>query len=412
MWRMGLLRHRGFALLFGADTISQVGTQVSMVALPLVAVVALHASPFEMGLLVAAETAAFLLIGLPAGVWVDRLPRRPILIIGDLARAFLLASVPVAWWLGVLSMPQLYVVGLCVSVATVFFDVAYQSYLPSLVEREQIVEGNAKLEIVRSGAQVAGPGAAGWLVQLVTAPVAIVVDAISFLLSGLLLAGIRSDRDVPARDERRGLVREIGEGLAFVLRHPILRMIAACTASANLANAMNNALSVLFLINVVGITPGVMGLLFSVAGVGGLVGAALVGPMSRWAGSARTIWLSSLLTTPFILLVPLAAQGWRLGLYAFAWFVVSVGIVVYNVSQVSFRQAITPDHLLGRMNATMRFIVWGTLPLGALIGGVLGEHLGVVPAVWIACALTPLSVIPLLLSPLRRMRDLPEPLSP
>ncbi|MFD1934003.1 MULTISPECIES: MFS transporter [Nonomuraea] len=409
---MNLLRHRGFALLFGADTISQVGTQVSMVALPLVAVVALHASPFEMGLLVAAESAAFLVIGLPAGVWVDRLRRRPILITGDLARAVLLASVPVAWWLGVLSMPQLYVVGLCVSVATVFFDVAYQSYLPSLVERERIVEGNAKLEIVRSGAQVAGPGAAGWLVQLVTAPVAILVDAVSFLLSGLLLAGIRSDRDVPARDERRGLVREIGEGLAFVLRHPILRMIAACTASANLAHAMNNTLSVLFLINVVGITPGVMGLLFSVAGVGGLVGAALVGPMSRWAGSARTIWLSNLLTSPFILLVPFAAQGWRLGLYAFAWFVVSVGIVVYNVSQVSFRQAITPGHLLGRMNATMRFIVWGTLPLGALIGGVLGEHLGVVPAVWIACALTPLSVIPLLLSPLRRMRDLPEPLSP
>ncbi|MFE3449346.1 MFS transporter [Nonomuraea sp. NPDC059194] len=409
---MSLLRQRGFLLLFGADTISQVGTQVSMVALPLVAVMALRASPFEMGLLVAAETAAFLLIGLPAGVWVDRLRRRPILITGDLVRAVLLASVPVAWWLGVLSMPQLYVVGLCVSVATVFFDIAYQSYLPSLVEREQIVEGNAKLEIVRSGAQVAGPGAAGWLVQLVTAPVAILVDAVSFLVSGLLLAGIRSDRDVPARDERRGLVREIGEGLSFVLRHPILRMIAACTASANLAHAMNNALAVLFLVNVVGVTPGMMGLLFSVAGVGGLAGAALVGPMSRRVGSARTIWLSVLLTTPFVLLVPLAAQGWRLGLYAFAWFVVGAGIVVYNVSQVSFRQAITPDHLLGRMNATMRFIVWGTLPLGALIGGTLGQHLGVVPALWIACALMPLAVIPLLLSPLRKMRDLPEPLSP
>ncbi|MET9336194.1 MFS transporter [Nonomuraea sp. NPDC003804] len=405
---MGLLRHRGFLLLFGADTISQVGTQVSMVALPLVAVVALRASPFEMGLLVAAETAAFLLIGLPAGVWVDRLRRRPILITGDLARAALLASVPVAWWLGVLSMPQLYVVGLCVSVATVFFDVAYQSYLPSLVERDRIVEGNAKLEIVRSGAQVAGPGAAGWLVHLVTAPVAILVDAVSFLLSGLLLAGIKGDSDTPARDERRGLVREIGEGLAFVLRHPILRMIAACTASANLANAMNNALAVLFLINVVGVSPGVMGLLFSAAGVGGLAGAALVGPVSRWAGSARTIWLSALLTSPFMLLVPLAAQGWRLGLYVLAWFVVSAGIVVYNVSQLSFRQAITPDHLLGRMNATMRFIVWGTLPLGALIGGVLGERLGVVAALWIACALSPLSVIPLLLSPLRTMRDLPQ----
>ncbi|MEU4327337.1 MFS transporter [Nonomuraea dietziae] len=409
---MTLFRHRAFMLLFGADTISQVGTQVSMVALPLVAVVALRAPPFEMGLLVAAETAAFLLIGLPAGVWVDRTARRRILITADLARAVLLFSVPVAWWLGVLSMPQLYAVGLGAGVATVFFDVAYQSYLPSLVERHQILEGNAKLEIVRSGAQVAGPGVAGWLVQLVTAPVAILVDAISFALSGALLAGIRSDRDVPSVRERRGLVKEIGEGLRFVLGHPILRMIAACTACANFANSMNNALAVLFLVNVVGVTPGVMGLLFAAAGAGGLVGAALVGPFSRWVGSARAIWLSNLLTTPFVLLVPLTERDWRLGLYAFAWLVVSVGIVVYNVGQLSFRQALTPDHLLGRMNATMRFVVWGVLPLGALAGGLLGQHLGIVPAMWIACALVPLSVIPLLLSPLRTMRDLPEPVSP
>ncbi|GGL25890.1 MFS transporter [Planomonospora parontospora] len=402
-----LFRHRNFMLLFGADVISQVGTQISLLALPLVAVVALDASPFETGLLVAAETAAFLLVGLPAGVWVDRMPRRRILVAADVARAVLLGSVPLAWWLGVLTLPQLYGVALGTGLATVFFDIAYQSYLPSLVERDRLVDGNAKLEIVRSAAGVAGPGAGGWLIQVLTAPVAVLADAVSFLGSALLLGRIDAAERVPERAERRGLAREIGEGLRYVAGHPILRMITAATATANFAGGILTAVSMIFLVRVIGLSEAGIGLLFSVTAAGGLAGVALVGPLSRRIGSARVIWLSPLVFYPFMLLVPLAEPGWKLGLYAVGMFMDSIGIIVYNVGQVSFRQAVTPEHLLGRMNATIRFTVWGVLPLGGLAGGVLGEIAGVRAALWVSVVLGLLSAVPLLLSPLRRMRDLP-----
>ncbi|MFF5211531.1 MFS transporter [Streptosporangium sp. NPDC000396] len=402
-----LFRHRNFMLLFGADTISQIGTQVSLLALPLVAVLALKASAFETGLLVAAETAAFLLVGLPAGVWVDRMRRRRILITADLVRGALLASVPIAWWLGGLTLPQLYGVALGTGLATVFFDIAYQSYLPSLVGRDRLVDGNAKLEIVRTAAQVAGPGAGGGLIQLLTAPVAVLVDAISFLGSALFLWRIDATERVPDRTERRGLLKEIGEGLRFVATHRILRMIAACTATANFSNGMLLAIEMIFLTRTIGLSPGAVGLLFSMAAVGGLVGAAAVGPVSNRIGSARTIWLSVLVTGPFMLLVPLSGPGWGMSLFAIGMFVNSVGVVLYNVSQVSFRQGVTPEHMLGRMNATMRFLVWGTLPLGGLAGGALGEAFGPRATLWIVAALAVLAVVPLLLSPLRTMRDLP-----
>ncbi|MFC4063224.1 MFS transporter [Planomonospora corallina] len=402
-----LFRHRNFTLLFGADVISQVGAQISMLALPLVAVVALHASPLETGLLVAAETAAFLLVGLPAGVWVDRMPRRRVLVAADVARAVLLGSVPVAWWLGVLALPQLYGVALGTGLATVFFDIAYQSYLPSLVERDRLVDGNAKLEIVRSAAGVAGPGAGGWLIQVLTAPVAVLADAVSFLVSALLLRRIDAVERVPERSARRGLAKEIGEGLRYVAGHPILRMIAAATATANFAGGIFAAIEMIFLSRVVGLSAGVIGLLFSVAAAGGLVGAAVVGPLTRRVGSARVIWLSALVFPPFMLLVPLTEPGWKLALFTLGTFMSSIGVVVYNVGQVSFRQAVTPERMLGRMNATMRFVVWGTLPLGGLAGGVLGEFLGARTTVWISAVLGMLFAVPLLLSPLRRMRDLP-----
>ncbi|GAA3162053.1 MFS transporter [Planomonospora alba] len=402
-----LFRHRNFTLLFGADVISQVGTQISMLALPLVAVLALDASAFETGLLVAAETAAFLLVGLPAGVWVDRMPRRRILVAADVVRAVLLGSVPIAWWLGVLTLPQLYGVALGTGLATVFFDIAYQSYLPSLIERDRLVDGNAKLEIVRSASGVAGPGAGGWLIQALTAPVAVLADAVSFLVSALLLRRIDAVERVPERSGRRGLAEEIGEGLRYVASHPILRMITAATAVANFTHGLFGAVEMIFLVRVVGLSPGSVGLLFSAAAAGGLAGAAVVGPLSRRVGSARAVWLSPLVFYPFMLLVPLTEPGWKTALFAVGMFMNSVGVVVYNVTQVSFRQGITPEHLLGRMNATIRFTVWGVLPLGGLAGGVLGELLGVRATVWISVVLGLLSAVPLLLSPLRRMRDLP-----
>ncbi|MBG0830898.1 MFS transporter [Planomonospora sp. ID67723] len=404
-----LFRHRNFMLLFGADTISQAGTQISLIALPFVALTALGAGEFEMGLLVAAETAAFLLVGLPAGVWVDRMARRRILVTADLVRGALLASVPVAWWLDVLTMLQLYGVALGTGLATVFFDIAYQSYLPSLVTRDRLVDGNAKLEIVRSTAGVAGPGMGGGLVQLLTAPVAVLADAVSFLGSALLLWRIDATEQVPDRTERRGLLKEIGEGLRFVATHRILRMIAAATATANFANGIFAAVEMIFLARVLGLAPGLIGLMFSAAAVGGLTGAVIVGRMSRRIGSARLIWLSILVTQPFMFLVPLTEPGWKLALFVIGTFVNSVGVVLYNVSQVSFRQGVTPEHMLGRMNATMRFVVWGTLPLGGLAGGVLGEVLDARATLWVSAGLTTLSVVPLLLSPLRGMRDLPTP---
>ncbi|GAA3440612.1 MFS transporter [Planomonospora venezuelensis] len=404
-----LFRHRNFMLLFGADTISQAGTQISLIALPFVALTALKASELQMGLLVAAETAAFLLIGLPAGVWVDRMARRRILVAADLVRGVLLASIPVAWWLDALTMLQLYGVALGTGLATVFFDIAYQSYLPSLISRDRLVDGNATLEVVRSTAGVAGPGLGGGLVQLLTAPVAVLADAVSFLGSALFLWRIDAAEQVPGRAERRGLLKEIGEGLRYVATHRILRMIAACTATANFANGIFAAVEMIFLSRVLGLAPGLVGLMFSAAAVGGLTGAVVVGRVSRRVGSARLIWLSMLVTSPFMVLVPLTEPGWGLSLFVIGTFVNSVGVVLYNVGQVSFRQSVTPEHMLGRMNATMRFVVWGTLPLGGLAGGVLGEVLQARAALWVSAGLTMLAVVPLLLSPLRGMRDLPAP---
>ncbi|MEU7987620.1 MFS transporter [Streptosporangium canum] len=404
-----LFRHRNFMLLFSADTISQFGTQISLLALPLVAVLALGASEFETGLLIAAETAAFLLVGLPAGVWVDRMRRRRILIAADLVRGALLASVPITWWLGALTLPHLYGVALGMGLATVFFDIAYQSYLPTLVGRDQLVDGNAKLEIVRSAAGVAGPGAGGGLIQVLTAPVAVLADAVSFLGSALFLWRIDAVEQTPDPAERRGLLKEIGEGLRFVATHRILRMIAASTATANFTGGMLAAVEMIFLTRVLGLSPGAIGLLFSAAALGGLVGAAIVGTVGRRAGTARTIWLSILATGPFMLLVPLSGPGWGTSLFAIGMFMNGVGVVLYNVSQVSFRQSVTPEHMLGRMNATMRFVVWGTLPLGGLAGGVLGEIFGARTTLWISVVLALLAVVPLLLSPLRTMRDLPAP---
>ncbi|HEY7488501.1 MAG TPA: MFS transporter [Streptosporangiaceae bacterium] len=404
-FRGGLLRLQGFRMLLGSVVVSEVGTQVSLVAMPLVAVLTLSASPFEVGLLTTAERAAFLLIGLPAGVWVDRMRRRSVMVTTDVLRGVMLLSIPIAAWLGVLSIWQLYGVALALGVATVFFDVSAQSYLPFLIGREHLLEGNARLETVRVTGQIAGPSAGGWLVQLVTAPIAILADATSYLGSAVFLAGIRTPEPRPSPGGRRGLWREMREGLAFVVHHPILRGIAGCTAIANLFSAMGTAVEIVFLVRVVGLTAGQIGMLMTAAPVGGLVGGLLVPRLSKRIGTARTIWAGFAAWT-FGVLMPLAAPGWRAGLFAVGLFMFALGAMLYNVSQISFRQAATPEAMLGRVNATIRCLVWGTLPLGGLIGGALGQTLGLRTALWISVLGGLLSCVPLLLSPLRTMRDM------
>jgi predicted MFS family arabinose efflux permease len=408
----GLWRSHDFRQLWAAETVSQVGTQITLLALPVLAVAVLDASPLEMGVLAALETAAFLVIGLPAGAWVDRWRRKRVLVVSDLVRALALASLPLAHVLDVLSLPQLFVVAAVTGTATVFFDVAYQSYLPSLVARDQIVDGNGKLEASRAVAQVAGPGLAGVLLRYLGAPLLIAFDALSFLLSALFLGRIQHQEVVPDRSLRRRLRSEIAEGLGFVLRHPLLRRIVACTGSANLFSSISGTLLVLFALRTLELSESALGFVLSSGAVGGLLGAVTAARFARLVGEGRAIPLSALLLAPFAALTPLAAAGppevlLTVGLFGFSW-----AVVVYNVVQVSFRQRLCPPALLGRMNASVRFLVYGTMPVGALLGGGLGTWLGLLPTLWIAVAGLVLAAGWVVTGPLLGMRDLPDEVTP
>jgi predicted MFS family arabinose efflux permease len=408
-----LIGQPGFRRLWFGQTVSEFGSQITTLALPLAAVLVLHASTFQVGLLTTTGFAGFLLIGLPVGAWVDRVRRKPVMIAADVARTLVLASIPVAYGLGVLTLAQLYVVTFIHGVATVFFDVAYMSLLPGLVGRQHVAEANAKLQATVSVAQVSGPSAAGFLIGLLSAPVAFLADAASFVVSVLSLLIIRDREPAPERAQRRSLRAEMAEGLRLVLTHPILRMIAGCTATANLFSSAVMAISVVFLVRQVHLGAGTIGVLTSLGAIGGVAGALSCGILRRWIGSARLIWLSSAVTKPFGLLIPLTFPGAGLACYAVGLFAISFGSVVYNVHQASFRQLLCPHQLLGRMNATIRFIVWGTIPLGGLLGGALGSWLGNREALW-ACAIGAfLAPIWVLASPLRRMRDTePVPAEP
>ena len=407
--RGGLWSHRDFLLLWGGQTISEMGSAVTQLALPLTAVVVLKATTFQVGLLTTATTAAFALIALPAGAVVDRLVKRKIMVSCDVIRMLLIGSVPAAAALGVLTLAQLYVVALAAGVCTVFFDVSYQSYLPVLLGREELMEGNGKLGASQSFAQLAGPGLGGGLVALAGAAGAMTADALSYAVSVGSLLGIR------AREQRgqataaglRGLRGEIAEGLRFVVGHPILRKIVACTGTANLFNAMAMTLEILFLVRVLHIRPAVTGLLIALGALGGVAGGVLSGRLARQIGSARIIWFSMLVLDAPSILVPLAWRGWGVLLFPAGYAVMLFSAVVYNVAQVSYRQMVCPPRLLGRMNAAVRWIVWGTLPLGALIGGALGSTIGIRPTLWIGFIGSWAAGFWVFFSPLRRMRDVP-----
>ncbi|HYY81455.1 MAG TPA: MFS transporter [Actinomycetes bacterium] len=408
--RRSLWRHADFMKLWTAESVSQLGSQVSMLALPLIAISILRASPFEVGLLTTVEFAPFVLVGLPAGVWVDRLRRRPVLICGDLGRALALSSIPAAYALDALTIGQLYLVAFTTGVLTVFFDVAYQSYLPALVEAEELIEGNAKLEISRSGAQIAGPGLAGVLIDLVTAPVAVLADAISFLASATGIFLIRRHEPAPERAAgaaRRGAMRrEMSEGLRYVLGHRLLRPIAATTATANLFNAAMFAVLVLWMVRELHLRPAAIGLVFAAGNVGWLVGAVASGRLAGWIGLGRAIVLPEAVGGLGAVLVPLTPRPLAIPLLIVAQFVMSFGSTAYNINQVSLRQAITPARLHGRMNATMRFMVWGTLPVGSLIGGILGGTIGLRPTLWVGALGGLLSFLPAALSPVRSLASI------
>jgi MFS family permease len=411
----GLWRHSDFLKLWSAETVSQFGTQVGQLALPLVAILVLDASAFEVAALGTVVFLPFIIFTLPAGVWVDRLPRRPILIAGDLGRAALLATVPVAYVADALTMGQLYVVGFLVGICTVFFDVAYQSYLPSLVERQQIIEGNSKLEISRTTAQVAGPGLAGGLVELVTAPWAVLVDAVSFLGSALFLLGIRKEEERPERartadGSKVGLWTDLKEGLRFVLGNANLRAQAGCTATSNFFSSVAFSIFLVFAVRELELSAGLIGVVFSVGSLGGLLAALTSRRLSDRFGIGPTTIAVGLAWGPSTLLLALAPTGnAAIPFLVAAQLLFAFTVVVYNIVQVSYRQAICPPRLQGRMNSVMRFMVWGTIPPGTLLGGALAGWIGFRETIVVAAIGASLAVLWIVFSPQRHLREMPEP---
>ncbi|MFF8420464.1 MFS transporter [Streptomyces sp. NPDC015680] len=407
MYRDSLWFHQEFRQLWAGQTVSQFGTYVGQTVLPLLAATTLKASPFQMGVLTAAGTAAFLLIGLPTGVLVDRVRRKPVMLAADFTRAALLLTVPLAAWADVLTLIQLIVVALLVSAATVLFDVAYQSYLPSLVGRAQLMEGNTRLQSSLSAAEVTGPGVGGGLAQLVGGATAVLTTSVSYLISGLLLLRIRTPEPKPMGHDGNRVRTQMKEGMGFVLGEKSLRAITVSTALSNLAITVLLSMQILFLTRDLGLTPGAVGAVLALSSVGGLLGALTAGRCAKRIGPARAIWLIPLVISPVALVVPLAEPGRLTVLCVLGLALRAYGTTVFNVVNVSYRQAICPRRLLGRVNATVRFITWGAMPVGGLLGGVLGGWIGVRATLWVSCSALALTPLPLLLSPLRTLREFP-----
>jgi MFS family permease len=411
----GLWRHGDFLKLWAGETISQFGSQIDDLAFALVAILVLDASAFEVAVLGTVLVLPFILFTLPAGVWVDRLPRRPVLIVGDFGRAALYATVPIAYVADVLTLWQLYAVGFLVGVFQVFFDVAYQSYLPSLVARDQIIDGNSKFEISRSAAQISGPGLGGILVEILTAPYAVLVDALSFLASGLFILRIRKPEERPERAKnvdgsKTSFWQDIKEGLRFVLGNPNLRAQAGCTGTSNFFFSLGFSIYLVFAVRELGLSPGLIGVVFSVGAAGSMVAAFTAMRLSRRFGIGPTTIAVTLLQAPAFFAVALAPEGNGALPYLIAsQLALGFTLVIYNIVQVSYRQAICPARLQGRMNSAMRFIVWGTIPLGTLAGGALGTWVGLRETIAIGAIGSGLSFLWILLSPQRHLRDMPEP---
>ncbi|WP_162795602.1 MFS transporter [Nonomuraea lactucae] len=402
----GVLRSPDFLRFLGSHVANEIGINISRVALPLVAVLVLQAGALEVGALSALQSAAFLAVGLPAGVWVDRLRKRRVMMAADLARCALLASLPLAHQLGLLSIGMMFAVALLVGTAQVFNDVADQTYLPELVTKEHLSSGNSKLEFVRSSGALAGPSLGGVLVQLLGAPLTVLVTALTSLTSALFLRSIRTpDRQAPPAEERTGMWSGIREGLAFVWHDRVLRPIILTTTGTNLCLSAVIGLSVLFLAEEVKLPPGLIGVLLMSGAVGGLLGGLSGGWLFKRYGTARVTWLALAVTSPFGLLLPMTQADWRVSFFTITSIALSWGAILYNVGQLTYRQTVAPEHMLGRINATVRFVVWSTMPVGALLGGLVAQQIGVRQALWVFMAGRLISFVPLLFSPLPRLRD-------
>ena len=404
-------RNREFVKFWTGESISQLGSQITLLALPLTAVITLNATPGEMGILNALSYLPFLVFGLFVGAWIDRVRRRPVLIVSALCRAVVLASVPLLHILHLLTIGYLYAAGLLLGVFMVLFEVTYQAYLPSLVERDELVAGNSKLQVSASTAQVGGPALAGVLVRWLTAPAALLFDAVSFLVSAASLIAVRKRESPPERERRdSGVWQDIGGGLQFTFGNASLR---ACVLEAGTYNMFWLVLETVFLLYAnrhLGISTGVIGLLLGGGALGALAGALIAERLAVRFGLGLVVSVAMILGCAAPVLIPLASgPRWVIfTLFALAFFFGGAGTTVANIQVVSLRQAITPPAMLGRMNASYRFVAWGSVPLGALLGGALGGTVGLRPTLFVAAAGMFCAALWIVFSPIRRTREIPE----
>lgn len=403
----GLWKKSNFIKLWAGQTVSLFGSQITVLALPLLAANVLQATPGQMGILGFVQYVPWLLVGLFAGVWVDRLQRRPIMLTADILRAILLALIPVTAWLGWMRIEYLYLVGFLVGICSVFFDIAYVAILPALVSREQLVEGNSKLQTSVSVSETAGPGLAGMLVQAISAPIAVGLDALSFVVSALSLAWIRVEENLPSTLVKHpSVIKQASEGLRLSLRHPLLRGFIGCSTTGNLFIDIHLAVYILYLTRELGLQPAMIGLIYAFGGLGGVIGAPLAERLVRSLGTGRAIVLSQLFHGLCATALPLVALAGRtVPLLALVHAVWGFTSATYLVPALSLRQAITPDHLQGRITASQRVLTFGLSPLGFLIGGFLGEWMGLWPTLLVAGAGLIFSNLWLSLSPLAHIQE-------
>ena len=408
---VGRRRNPDFTRLWAGQTISLFGSQVTELALPLTAILVLQATPGQVGLLSAAKFIPVLLISLAAGAWVDRRSRRSLMIATDFGRAALVALVPLSFALGMLAMWQLYLVAMLAGALTVLFDVAYLSYLPSLVDRDEIAAGNSKLQASASSASVAGPGLAGALIQTLSAPVALVVDACSYVASGMSLLRIRTREERPSGGDlaARSLRGEAVQGLSFVFREPRLRALAGEAATFNLVEDCILVVFLLYATRVLHLRPGALGLVLAAGGAGALLGSVAGGRAARIWGLGPTLLASmtAACLSPIVFLLPRGAGALTTAVLGAAFFVHGAGVAVGNVNVVTLRQLLTPDRLLGRMNASYRLLAYGAIPLGSFLGGALGEWVGLRPALAIGALALPSALLWVIFSPVPRLREVP-----
>jgi MFS family permease len=404
-----LWRNRDFLKLWIGQAISQTGSRISREGLPLTAVLVLGATPLQMGYLSGAGAAGVLLFGLFAGAWADRLRRRPVMIGADIGRALLLASVPIAALTGRLTMAHLYAVTAMTGILTVWFDISYQAYLPALVDRENLVEGNSRLAMSEATAEVIGPGMTGVLVQILTAPIAIALDAVSFVVSALSLTSIQKREPAPVRLPGENITAEILAGLRFSWNNPVLRPLLLRTATASFFVGFITSIYMVFAIRELKLTPALLGIVISIGGFSSLFGAWINERLVRTLGFGRTLILAAA-ATGLPALLPALARGSVAACAAFlaAGQIFDMTWTISNINEVSLRQAVAPAAVLGRVNSAMLMLFRGLLPAGALAGGILAQHEGMRISMLTGALGVPLSVLWIVFSPIRKIDALAE----